>query len=91
MSIDEMSGKINDKLKVWRHALESKGFKFSKTKIKHLESKLSGIMHKGEMEVKIDVKSFPREGASSILGLLSKETGRLMMMSHIIWARGGRN
>lgn len=32
MLVDEMSGGINNKLKVWRHTLESKGFKLSRTK-----------------------------------------------------------
>lgn len=39
--IDESWAKVKNKLEVWRHALESKGFKLSRTKIEYLECKFS--------------------------------------------------
>lgn len=45
---------VNDKLEVWRHNLESKGFKLSKTKTEYLECKFSDVTHEAYVEVRID-------------------------------------
>ena len=39
--IDEMRKGVNDKLKVWRQTLESKGFRLSRSKTEYLECKFS--------------------------------------------------
>ncbi|KAF3675318.1 putative myb-like protein X-like isoform X3 [Capsicum annuum] len=41
--IDETRRGVNDNLEVWRQTLESKGFRFSRTKTEYLERKLSDL------------------------------------------------
>jgi len=60
--IDELCSGVNDKLKVWRAPMESKGFGLSKTKIEHLECKFGNVRHEVEVEVKINtLVIYPRE------------------------------
>lgn len=43
--IDETRGGVNDRLKVWRQTLESKGFRLSRTISEYLECKFSDVTH----------------------------------------------
>lgn len=53
--INEIHGVVNDKLKLWRHIIESKGFKLKKTKTE-LKCKFSDIMHEAGMELNTDTQ-----------------------------------
>ncbi|XP_070025231.1 uncharacterized protein [Nicotiana sylvestris] len=46
--IDETQGGVNERLEVWRHTLESKGFKLSRTKTEYLECKFSGFTEEAD-------------------------------------------
>uniref|UniRef100_A0A1S3Z273 Reverse transcriptase domain-containing protein n=1 Tax=Nicotiana tabacum TaxID=4097 RepID=A0A1S3Z273_TOBAC len=64
--IDEMRGDVNDKLEVWRHTLESKGFKLSRTKTEYLECKFSAESGEVGMDVRLGAQIIPkRTGAGS--------------------------
>ncbi|KAL4189875.1 hypothetical protein AMTRI_Chr08g209200 [Amborella trichopoda] len=52
--IDETRNGVNTKLELWRDALESKGFKISRTKTKYMESKFSNNRNRDEVIVTID-------------------------------------
>ncbi|XP_070023291.1 uncharacterized protein [Nicotiana sylvestris] len=53
--IDELRAGVNNRLVVWRQALESKGFKLSRMKIEYLEYKFS--IEPGEMGVDVRLES----------------------------------
>jgi len=40
--VDKTRDKVNGRLKIWRHTLESKGFKLSRIKMEYLKSKFRG-------------------------------------------------
>lgn len=42
--INETGDKVNNRLEIWRHTLESRGFKLSRMKTKYLEYKFSVAM-----------------------------------------------
>ncbi|XP_070054805.1 secreted RxLR effector protein 78-like [Nicotiana tomentosiformis] len=46
--IDETRGGVNERLEVWRHTLESKGFKLSRTKIEYLECKFNIVTQEAD-------------------------------------------
>ncbi|XP_070007528.1 uncharacterized protein [Nicotiana sylvestris] len=71
--IDEMRAGVNERLEVWRQALESKGFKVSRTKIKYLECKLSAEPREAGMDVRLESQVIPKRGSSSTLSRLSKK------------------
>lgn len=50
--IDETQTKVNDRLEAGRHALESKRFKLSRTKIEYLECKFGVARDEADIEVK---------------------------------------
>nr|XP_009623684.1 uncharacterized protein LOC104114850 [Nicotiana tomentosiformis] len=52
--IDETRSGVNERLKVWRQALESKGFNLSNTKTKYLECKFSDVSGEAGVEVRLD-------------------------------------
>ncbi|XP_070045979.1 uncharacterized protein [Nicotiana tomentosiformis] len=58
--IDETRGGVNERLKVWRHTLESKGFKLSRTKIEYLECKFSSATQVMDEDVRLDSQVIPR-------------------------------
>ena len=41
--IDETRGRLNEKLERWRHSLESRGFRLSRSKIEYLRCGFSGV------------------------------------------------
>nr|XP_009759062.1 PREDICTED: uncharacterized protein LOC104211665 [Nicotiana sylvestris] len=68
--IDETLGGVNERLEVWRHTLESKGFKLSRTKTDYLECKFGGVTQEADGDVKLDTQVIPgRERVSSIWDL----------------------
>ncbi|XP_070041164.1 uncharacterized protein [Nicotiana tomentosiformis] len=58
--IDKTQGGVNARLEVWRQTLESKYFKLSKTKIKYLECKFSGVAQKLNEDVRLDSQVISR-------------------------------
>nr|XP_009774904.1 PREDICTED: uncharacterized protein LOC104224883 [Nicotiana sylvestris] len=55
-------------LEVWRQALESKGFKLSKTKTEYLECKFSTEPRKVRVEVRLESQVIPSSGNFKYLG-----------------------
>nr|XP_009786521.1 PREDICTED: uncharacterized protein LOC104234620 [Nicotiana sylvestris]XP_016512247.1 PREDICTED: uncharacterized protein LOC107829252 [Nicotiana tabacum] len=52
--IDESHSGVNERMEVWRQALESKGFELSMTKTEYLECKFSGVSGEADgVEMKI--------------------------------------
>ncbi|KAF3680620.1 hypothetical protein FXO37_03240 [Capsicum annuum] len=52
--IDETRGGVNDKLKVWRQTLESKGFRLSRSKAEYMECKFNDLRQEDELVVRLD-------------------------------------
>ncbi|XP_070028823.1 uncharacterized protein [Nicotiana sylvestris] len=52
--IDETRTGVNEKLEIWRQALESKGFKLSRTKMEYLECKFSAEQREVGMDVRLE-------------------------------------
>ncbi|XP_070047327.1 uncharacterized protein [Nicotiana tomentosiformis] len=75
--INEMRGGVNARLEVLRQALESKGFKLSRSKTEYLECKFSDERHEEEVEVNIDTQIIPKIDSSSILGLFIQGDGEI--------------
>nr|XP_009794373.1 PREDICTED: uncharacterized protein LOC104241155 [Nicotiana sylvestris] len=70
VQIDEMRGGVNERLEVWRHTLESKGFKLSRTKIEYLKCKFRGVTQVEDGDVKLHTQVISRrERVSSIWDL----------------------
>ncbi|XP_070045741.1 uncharacterized protein [Nicotiana tomentosiformis] len=64
--IDEKREGVNEKLEVWRQALESKGLKLSRTKTEYLECKFSAESREAGMDVRLGSQVIPkREDESS--------------------------
>ena len=51
--IDETRGGVNEKLKVWRQTLESKGFRLSRFKTKYMECKFSDLRQEDDVVVRL--------------------------------------
>ncbi|XP_075076396.1 uncharacterized protein LOC142163044 [Nicotiana tabacum] len=56
VQINEKRVGVNERLEVWRHTLESKGFELTRTKTEYLECKFSGITKKADVEVRLDMQ-----------------------------------
>ncbi|XP_070034643.1 uncharacterized protein [Nicotiana tomentosiformis] len=54
--IDETRCRVNTRLEVWRHTLESKGFKLRRTKREYCECKFSDGTHETDVDVKLDAQ-----------------------------------
>ncbi|XP_009768426.2 uncharacterized protein [Nicotiana sylvestris] len=66
--IVEMRGGVNERLEVWRHTLESKGSKLSRTKTEYLECKFSGVTQEMDVDVRLDTQVIPKRESSKYLG-----------------------
>nr|XP_033517432.1 uncharacterized protein LOC117281687 [Nicotiana tomentosiformis] len=60
--IDESQTSLNDRLEVWRQALESKGFKLRRTKTEYLEYKFSTEPREVGVEVRLESQVIPSSG-----------------------------
>ena len=58
--IDETRTKVNDRLEAWRHALESNGFKLSRTKTEYLECKFSVKRNEINFDVRLTTQPIPK-------------------------------
>ena len=63
--IDETRWGVNDKLERWRHTLESRGFRVSRTKTEYFHCGFSGRVDVGG-EVTLDGSRYPRSIILSI-------------------------
>ncbi|KAF5939493.1 hypothetical protein HYC85_023752 [Camellia sinensis] len=52
--VDETRGGVNTKLAIWREALQSKGFRISRTKTEYMECKFSNSNNESKGEVKLE-------------------------------------
>ncbi|XP_019260548.1 PREDICTED: uncharacterized protein LOC109238526 [Nicotiana attenuata] len=66
--IDETRCGVNARLEVWRHTLESEGFKLSRTMTEYLECKFSIGAHEAEVDVKLDTQVIPKRDSFKYLG-----------------------
>ncbi|XP_070045287.1 uncharacterized protein [Nicotiana tomentosiformis] len=73
--IDETCSGVNARLEVWRQALESKGFKLSRTKTEYLECKFSDGTHDVDVEVKLDAQVIPKRASFKYLGSIIQGNG----------------
>nr|XP_016459241.1 PREDICTED: uncharacterized protein LOC107782821 [Nicotiana tabacum] len=68
--INETRDGVNARLEVWRHTLESKGFKLSWSKTEYLEYKFSDNMHEKGVEVKIGTQVVPKRDSFKYFGFI---------------------
>ncbi|XP_070010636.1 uncharacterized protein [Nicotiana sylvestris] len=66
--IDKTRGSVNERLEVWRHDLESKGFKLSRTKTEYLECKFSIELTEAGVDVRLDSEVIPKRCSFKYLG-----------------------
>ena len=73
--IDETRTKVNDRLEAWRHALESKGFKLSRTKTEYLECKFSVERDEANFDVRLATQPIPKRENFKYLGSIIQNSG----------------
>jgi len=72
--IRETRGGLSEKLERWRHSLESKRFRLSRSKTKYLRCGFNGVESDGE-EVTMDGVAVPRVEKFKYLGSIAEERG----------------
>nr|XP_016481793.1 PREDICTED: uncharacterized protein LOC107802746 [Nicotiana tabacum] len=77
MFIDLEKAYVKVHREVWRQALESKGFKMSKTKTKYLECKFSVEPREAGMDVKFESWVIPSRGSFKYLGTVIQGEGKI--------------
>ncbi|VFQ84645.1 unnamed protein product [Cuscuta campestris] len=75
--IDDTREGLNDKLELWRLALETKGFRISRNKTEYMECRFSGRDTESEVEVKIDSHLVPKVDRFRYLGSVIQADGEL--------------
>ena len=75
--VDETEGGVNAKLEVWREALESKGFRISRTKTEHMTCKFSGNSNAHTEGVKIQDQVIPTKEHFRYLGSIVSGDGEI--------------
>ncbi|XP_019224237.1 PREDICTED: uncharacterized protein LOC109205923 [Nicotiana attenuata] len=75
--IDETRNGVNMRLKVWRQALEYKGFKLSRTKTDYLECKFSDMTGEADVEVRLDSQVIPKRENFKYLGSIIQGDGEI--------------
>jgi hypothetical protein len=80
--VDDSRTRVNKKLELWRQALESKGFRFSRTKTKYMRCGFYTTTHKEEEEeeVSLDGQVVPRKDTFRYWGQCYKRMGTSMKM-----------
>ena len=73
--IDETRTKVNDRLEAWRHGLESKGFKLSRTKTEYLECKFSVERDETDCDVRLGTQPIPTRESFKYLGSIIQNSG----------------
>ncbi|XP_070014490.1 uncharacterized protein [Nicotiana sylvestris] len=75
--IDETRCGINWRLEVWRQALESKGFKLSRTKTEYVECKFSDVTGEADVEVRLDSQVILKRESFKYLGSIIQGDGEI--------------
>ncbi|XP_070042174.1 uncharacterized protein [Nicotiana tomentosiformis] len=75
--IDESRTSVNKRLEVWRQALESKGFKLSRTVMEYMECKFSTEPREVGVEVRLESQVIPSSGNFNYLGSVIKRVGEI--------------
>src|SRR5215470_4611566 len=75
--IEESKEDVNGKLEVWREALESKGFRLSRSKTEYMECKFSKKQANNDMEVKIGEHIIPQVLKFRYLGSILQRDGEI--------------
>ncbi|VFR02502.1 unnamed protein product [Cuscuta campestris] len=75
--IDDTREGLNDKLELWRLALETKGFRISRSKTEYMECRFSGRDTESEVEVRIDSHLVPKVDMFRYLGSVIQADGEL--------------
>ncbi|VFQ58342.1 unnamed protein product [Cuscuta campestris] len=75
--IDDTREGLNDKLELWRLALETKGFRISRNKTEYMECRFSGRDTESEVEVRIDSHLVPKVDRFRYLGSVIQVDGEL--------------
>ena len=82
--IDESRDRLNNKLERWRHTLESKGFRLSKSKTEYMRCRFSGV-EGGGREITMGGVVIPRVEKFRHLGSIIEERGDIdSAISHCI-------
>ena len=74
MLVDESRAGVNRKLELWRRTLESKGFRFSRTKIEYMMCDFSATMHEGG-DVSLDGQVVPQKDTFRYLESILQKDG----------------
>ncbi|KAG5582110.1 hypothetical protein H5410_052737 [Solanum commersonii] len=69
--IDEMRDRVNARLEVWRQALESKGFRLSRTKTEYLRCKFSDVVEEADTKEVV----IPKRESFKYLGSVIQGSG----------------
>ncbi|VFQ71742.1 unnamed protein product [Cuscuta campestris] len=75
--IDDTREGLNDKLELWRLALETKGFRISRNKTEYMECRFSGRDTEPEVDVRIDSHLVPKVDRFRYLGSVIQADGEL--------------
>ncbi|XP_059285302.1 uncharacterized protein LOC132038635 [Lycium ferocissimum] len=75
--IDETCSGVNAKLEGWRHTLESKRFKLSRTKIEYLECKFSEAPQEAGLEVRLGTQAIQKKSSFKYLGSIMQPSGEI--------------
>ncbi|XP_070009001.1 uncharacterized protein [Nicotiana sylvestris] len=75
--IDETRDGVNERLEVWRQALESKGFRLNRTKTEYLECKFGAEPAEMGVEVRLDSQVIPKRSSFKYLGSVIQGIGEI--------------
>ncbi|VFQ64718.1 unnamed protein product [Cuscuta campestris] len=75
--IDDTREGLNDKLELWRLALETNGFRISRNKTEYMECRFSGREIESEVDVRIDSHLVPKADRFRYLGSIIQADGEL--------------
>ncbi|XP_070011359.1 uncharacterized protein [Nicotiana sylvestris] len=74
---NETRGGVNERLEIWCHTLESKGFKLSRTKTEYLECKFSSVTGEADMVARLDSQVIPKRESFKYLGSIIQGDGEI--------------
>jgi hypothetical protein len=75
--VDETARGVNTKLEIWREALESKGFRISRSKTEYMVCKFSGTSSALEERVMIQDQEIPKSDHFRYLGSIISSDGEI--------------
>ena len=75
--VDKSRDGVNAKLERWREALESKGFRISRTKMEYIVCNFSGHLQRAETTVRIEAQKIPQRDSFRYLGSIISKDGEI--------------